>query len=338
MVGMTGVVELERRIAGQSVVLFLGNVDVGKTTLVRRLHERVGGEVVDADLGQAEIGPPAVISLGTYQGGARAGYFGGDISPRGHFLQVLTGCKRMVAKAARPCLIDSDGYIQEGAARAFKSELINLIEPDLLVLLQRGRELEYYKLYASKGIAVVEIPVEHTGLKPHQERVRARERAFRRYFATAQLRRWRLEDVGFERALLGHGEPLDVGVLSKIIGCQVVTGWKSGREAVLVLSGLAASLPVLRSELDVDFVQLIERGALENRLVGCLVDGEFQGLGILQALNSETVDVLTPAAQASVLQVGSLKVREDGWHERVNIQKGDPLTSTLLKDSVESLL
>lgn len=128
--------------------------------------------------------------------------------------------------------------------------------------------------------------------------------------------------------LLGYGEPLDVGGLSKIVGCQVVAGWKSGSEAVLVLSGFAASLPVLRSELHVDFVHVIERGALENLLVGCLVDGEFQGLGILKALNSETVDVLAPVIRASVLQFGSLKVREDGWHERVSIQRGDLLTST----------
>lgn len=57
MVGMTGVVELERRVADQSVVLFLGNVDVGKTTLVRRLHERVGGEVVEIPVEHTGLKP-----------------------------------------------------------------------------------------------------------------------------------------------------------------------------------------------------------------------------------------------------------------------------------------
>jgi polynucleotide 5'-hydroxyl-kinase GRC3/NOL9 len=310
---------LARRITDRSVALFLGDVDAGKTTLVKQLHERVGGEVVDADVGQAEIGPPAVISVGTYGGGPRAGYFGGDISPRGNFLHVLTGCKKMAERAARPCLIDTDGYIHEGAARAYKSELINLLEPNLLVLLQREKELEYFKLYAAKGMEVVDVAVAHGGLKSRPERVRARERAFQQYFARAEMRRWGLSDLRFERVLLGHGEPLDCTFLSRVLACPVLVGWKSGREAVLVVRGTLNSVAEAMSALDVDYVETIDRGALENLLVGCEVDGEFQGLGILKAIDGETVDILTPAARVTVLQFGSLKVREDGSHERIRL-------------------
>lgn len=316
---MLDLAALARRIGDRSPVIFLGDVDAGKTTLVKRLHERVGGEVVDADLGQAEIGPPAVISVGTYGGGPRAGYFGGDISPRGNFLQVLTGCKKMAERAARPCLIDTDGYVHEGAARAYKSELINLLEPSLVVLLQRENELEYFKLYAAKGMEVVDVAVAHEGLKPRPDRIRARERAFQQYFARAELRRWRVRDIRFERVLLGHGEPLDCPFLSRVLAYPVLAGWKSGREAVLLVQGMVDSLAEAMRVLGVDYVQPIDRAALENLLVGCEVDGEFQGLGILKAIGGDTIEVFTPVARATVLQFGSLKVREDGSHERVRL-------------------
>ncbi|MFQ5850430.1 MAG: Clp1/GlmU family protein [Candidatus Binatia bacterium] len=316
---MSALDRLARLITDHSTVLFLGGTDVGKTTLIRQIHERVGGEVVDADLGQAEIGPPAVISLGTYRGGPRAGYFCGDISPRGSFLEVLTGIHRMQLKSARPCLIDTDGYIGEGAARAFKSEILNLVQPDLLVLLQRGGELDYYKLFTQKGVQVFDLRVEHPGSKLREERIRAREVAFRSYFAQAQLQSWHLNEVRFERALLGHGEPLQADALSRLLGCPVSAGWQTGRQAVIVVRGFASSLGATKLTLDADYIQLIHDSDLQNLLLGCQRGGEFEGMGILTAISSEQVEVLTPTRRATVLQVGSLRVRPDGSHGRARL-------------------
>jgi polynucleotide 5'-hydroxyl-kinase GRC3/NOL9 len=170
----TPIDQLACEIRPESVVLFLGATDVGKTTLIRVLHKRLGeGQIVDGDVGQSWIGPPAVVSLGT-PGGMESGYFVGDVSPRGNLLQVTTGIALMARRAERPCLIDTDGYLAEGAARAYKSELINLVRPDLLVLMQRGHELDYYKLYAQKGIEVIDLAVAHRGLKTREERIAVR--------------------------------------------------------------------------------------------------------------------------------------------------------------------
>ncbi|MFQ5796457.1 MAG: Clp1/GlmU family protein [Candidatus Bipolaricaulia bacterium] len=147
---MSAIDELAAEIDADDKVLVLGGVDVGKTTLIRELETRVDGEVIDADVGQSTIGPPTLISRGSYATGQMEdGYFVGDVSPRGNFLQVLTGIERMVSAARRPCLIDSDGYIDGDAARAYKSEMINLIEPDKLILLQRADELAYYPFRGS---------------------------------------------------------------------------------------------------------------------------------------------------------------------------------------------
>lgn len=312
--------QLAHQINGSSLVLVLGATDAGKTTLVRHLHERVGGDVIDADLGQADIGPPGVISLGTFSEGARAGYFVGDISPGGHFLQVLTGCYHMARKANRPCLIDTDGYIDDGAARALKSELINLIRPDLIILLQRAHELDYYKMYERKGIIVMELPVSHSGFRSHEERTQKREESFRRYFSRSELLRWDLRKLAFESSELGCGELLDTKIVAKTLGCEIITGWRSGRKATLVVNGTAAGVQGAKEVLGVDHLKIFQHSDLENLLLGCLMGEEFQGLGILKSITGDTVQVLSAVSQATILQVGSLRLRADGLHTRIPLQ------------------
>lgn len=247
--------QIVRMVHGGSVALFLGAIDAGKSTLIRQLHTRVGGEIVDGDVGQAWIGPPAVVSMGMPEG-ARAGYFVGDVSPHGNLLQVTTGIGLMTRRAARPCLIDTDGYIGDGAAVAYKAELVNLVRPDLLVLMQRTDELGYFKVFARKGVSVVDVPVEHRSAKTREQRMQRRAQAFLEYFGPARPRRWSLKDVWFERGLLGRGEALDAGQLSIILGCEVRAAWKEGRAVSLVVDSSPHTLGTAKRVLDVDVIHL----------------------------------------------------------------------------------
>jgi len=313
---VSAVGELAKVIRRDAVVLFLGGTDAGKTTLIRELHERLGGQIIDGDIGQSWIGPPAVVSLGTPDG-VQAGYFVGDVSPRGSLLQVITGIALMARRAERPCLIDTDGYIADGAARAYKTELINLVRPDLLVLMQRRDELDYYTLYARKGIGVIALHVRHQSEKTREERIRAREQAFRDYFRLAEQRRFTLGGVYFERGLLGRGERLDTQMLSVILGREVKGAWKVGHEATVVLDGYPQTLGTAKHALDVDTIHLCHWANVKDLLVGCLHDGEYRGLGIVKDLTTEDVALWTPVERADVLQLGSLRVGEDGRHEPV---------------------
>lgn len=314
--------EITRVIHSRSVALFLGASDVGKTTLIRELHGRLGGQIVDGDIGQSWIGPPGVVSVGTPEG-MQAGYFVGDVSPRGSFLQVTTGIALMARRAARPCLIDTDGYVADGAALAYKTELINLVKPDLLVLMQRGDELGYYKLYARKGIAIIDLPMDHQTEKTREERIRTREGAFREYFRTARHRRWPLSGVLFERRLLGRGEPLDTQPLSIVLGREVKGAWRAGHGASLVVEGLPHTVGTAKRALHVETVHLYNWTDLRDLLMGCLQDGEFVGLGVLKDLTSEDVALWTPVEQGDVLQLGSLRLSEDGRHESVRLSLQD---------------
>ena len=299
------------------VALFLGGVDTGKSTLIRRLHQLVGGKVLDADLGQSDVGPPACVSLGDYEG-VEESYFVGDISPRGNFIQLLSAVGQALRRVEGSCLIDTDGYVDGGAARALKGELVNLVRPDVLVLLQRHEELEYFTLFARKGIEVVKVKVAHRGLKSREERIRAREEAFQRYFKEAEFRRWPMEGVQFERSPVGHGEPVAPSSLEKILGCRVRGAWRAGGELAVIVEGHVQSLTAAKDSLKVDYIHLINYPSLQNLLVGCLAGGRLQGLGIVKTLNGEWIEVLTPAREVEVLQAGRLAVHEDGSHRRLS--------------------
>lgn len=324
--GARSVVEaLAERLPPRGVVLFLGGTDVGKSTLIRALHELVGGEVVDGDVGQSWIGPPGVVSLGTPDH-PRAGYFVGDVSPRGNLLQVAVGIALMVQRAKRPCFVDTDGYIADGAARAYKTELLHLVQPDVLVLMQRGHELDYYKLFADQGIEILDLAVTHRGVKTREERIATRERAFRAYFQSpsAKLRRWSLEELGIERGLLGCGEPWEPRELNAPgASAAVKAAWRLGSElAVLVIEGFVPpeALRGWQEELGVARLHLYGWRELRDRLVGLLDRGEFRGLGTLQGISSEHVEVLTPVEKATTLQLGMLRLdAETGRHERVRL-------------------
>ncbi len=141
-------------------VLLLGGADSGKTTWTRDAVRALAGAgravaVVDCDLGQSEIGPPATVGVGWAVPGAPcrslrdlpllAAYFVGAVSPTRHLLDLCVGAVQMarVAKKRRPdlVLIDTDGMIGGAAARVLKRRLSEMLLPQVVVALARGSEL-----------------------------------------------------------------------------------------------------------------------------------------------------------------------------------------------------
>jgi polynucleotide 5'-hydroxyl-kinase GRC3/NOL9 len=107
-------------IAGSpGVVLLLGGSDTGKTTWGRHAARWLSRQgcfplaLVDADIGQASLGPPAAVALSLLhhvfdEGDVTAERFRydalsfvGSVSPMGHALQMITATKRLVDRAHR---------------------------------------------------------------------------------------------------------------------------------------------------------------------------------------------------------------------------------------------
>ena len=202
--GPGGEVALERA-ARSRLTLVVGDVDTGKTSLATSLANgllargfRVG--VVDADLGQSEIGPPTTIGLGRVtrvlaclgDAGVAGLSFVGSTSPQGHVGATVAGTRRMVDRAAAAGLerivVDTSGLIGAELGRILKQRKIERLDPDLVICLERGEECEpILRPYTGRGRPeILRLPVAgHVRRRSAEARRRRREAALNAYFQGA---------------------------------------------------------------------------------------------------------------------------------------------------------
>ena len=141
------------------VTLILGTSDTGKTSLAARLAGALAARgdrvaVVDADVGQSEIGPPTTVGLGRVTGAlARladaevlALEFVGDTSPVRYIRETAEATGRLVRRALSAgferVLVDTGGLVEGPLGLALKRAKIRAVDPDLVLVLQRRDESE----------------------------------------------------------------------------------------------------------------------------------------------------------------------------------------------------
>jgi polynucleotide 5'-hydroxyl-kinase GRC3/NOL9 len=213
------------RVAGSRLTLLVGDIDTGKTSLATFLANgllargyRVG--VVDADLGQSEIGPPTVIGLGRVMrplgrlGDARVvgQSFVGSTSPSGHVEATIEGTGRMAERAFdmgfQRVLVDTCGLVAGPLGQTLKRGKIDRLCPDLVICLERQEECgEILDRYAASGRpAILRLPVGvHARRRSAVERRQHRQIALGAYFERATARRLLVSALTFH--VTGDGEP-----------------------------------------------------------------------------------------------------------------------------------
>ena len=331
-------------LAAQSgTVTLIGATDVGKTTLTLaaanaavRAGRRVA--VLDTDLGQSEIGPPGTIgvvrleepvaSLGELK--PRALAFVGSISPVGHLLSLVQGTRRLVYHARERgdevVYVDTSGLVQGRMAEKLKLAKLAVLEPSLVVLVERERELERLGgLIAGATSAPV------VRVRTPQD-VRKKSTAYRRLQRSNRLRRQ------FEGARVVE---LDAGSV------RTFDTWLYSGTALtaIQLRGAAEALKaeIVHGEITPDGVYLCAAGRIDRRglvtvqeefprrritvtpamnfnglLVGLVATGgHLVDVGLLQGVNFQRalLSILTPARSLSdvvQLHFGRMRLRTDG--------------------------
>lgn len=218
-----------------ATAVLLGSLDAGKTTLAHSMLRRaldVGRRpaLVDADVGQEGVGPPTTVGLKIVRspedlepseiGRADEIQFVGSSSPQGHKLQVVSGTGRLADRArAEGCdlvVVDTSGLISGLEGQSLKYHKLELLQPDLVVGLQRGAELDpllgiVQRFFDAKVVTLPVLP-EARPQSP-DERVSARIEAFARYFS-GEVLRWRVKPTVFMPAI----PPLfDLGLLDRLL-------------------------------------------------------------------------------------------------------------------------
>jgi polynucleotide 5'-hydroxyl-kinase GRC3/NOL9 len=215
-------------------VVVLGAADMGKSTLCRFLvgeGRRAGRAValLDADLGQKTVGPPACVTLAEACGTRLA--FAGGTNPFPGRRRVLDGIRRLAGTAKTDLLITNTSGILVGPGRQLKAAKIELIQPDLLIALGTGTELE---LVLTEHAHLATFRLTRSPEARHKTKAArraARRTAFGRYFADASvlaLNRAFLEGEGDQPypaglllGLAGQSGDLGLGIL---VGCPTSAG------------------------------------------------------------------------------------------------------------------
>lgn len=239
----------------KGMTIVLGETDTGKTTLANFLIFNLcqrGSRValVDADIGQSTLGPPATIGLAEFKSNPDWEvvlsppeiFFVGSTTPEGHFPLHLKGVKRMVDKAISYAtdliLVDTTGFISGQAGKELKKRKIDLISPRFILALQRSGELEpVLELYK-------ENPLYKTYRLPLSEKVRPRSmeerrinraNKFRDYFRDSVTHELAIEEVRIEGEVLDpSGSPIPLDWALRING--ILIGLKDGNDETLALA------------------------------------------------------------------------------------------------------
>jgi polynucleotide 5'-hydroxyl-kinase GRC3/NOL9 len=213
---------VERAVRDHRTVLLIGGLDSGKSTLAKTMLRAAleAGRTtafLDGDTGQKSVGPPAAVGLKLvrtpedlepdrlWQPDALG--FVGSTSPQGHLLPLVTSLARLHARAREEgadfVVVDTSGLVSGIYGQLVKYHKVELLQPDLVVGLQRGEELDpllgvIQRFFATEVVALGV----HPSVAPAsvEQRAAHREAAMRRYLGE-HLQRFRIKPTVFMPAL-----------------------------------------------------------------------------------------------------------------------------------------
>ncbi|MCD6578662.1 hypothetical protein J7L48_04240 [bacterium] len=231
--------EIPKLIKEKSIkkILILGEVDTGKsffTTFIANQLGNLGVSVgaIDTDTGQSDIGAPGTIGFGIFNKPhfnlsdvkLDKQFFIGNLSPGGGFSIFLAGISKILRYALSKVdsvIVDTTGWVHGDGGRAIKRSKLDIVDPDLVILLQRGRELEHLVQHIDRS-KIIDLKVSKKASNTSQEvRKSLREEISRRYFENGGPITFDFNKVLFDRVYTKSGvkmenDNLDILYLEKL--------------------------------------------------------------------------------------------------------------------------
>lgn len=249
--------------------MLIGGLDTGKTTLAMTavraaLASGKTPVVVDADVGNSTIGPPACVGMKVFRSvedierihepdGLQ---FVGTVTPSRLVLQHVVATAVMVEKARRLgdiVIIDTSAVASGVAGETLKYHKTELCRPEKIIALQRGGEMEPVvgMLRRFLGAEVTTAPTD-PGLMPMSPDGRAKKRADG--FAAAlvpPLERWKVRPTVFAPTLpvglnLGRLDGVLVGVQDSVGECLGLGVLDHHEDGLRVMTNVGEGMTGLR--------------------------------------------------------------------------------------------
>lgn len=336
-----------------SLVLLLGAADTGKTTFARdavnsALSAGAPIALIDADIGQSEIGPPGTIGVSVARPGeipspvsslhsmplADAAFVGAT-APPGHLLPMVAGVVRMAHAASRELggegriLVDMPGFIAGPSARALTYALAQALEPALVLGFARKDELlpvlSLFRHLARPPVVAIARPGAEVGRKSAAVRSARRVARLAHYLAGVAPIPLSWDSLDLINSPLGGGVPI-APHLAKFIGNMLGTPCLYGERAVdgalyAILAGPPAKssgVGAIEEQFKTRHITVVPETHFKGLLCG-LADprGHFLGIGLIERLDylHRAFVVQTPVRRPeAVAQVtlGVIRARPDG--------------------------
>lgn len=304
---------VNRIVMPQQIVLVIGATDAGKSTFCRflvdsALTEGLKTALVDADVGQSQIGPPTTIGIKSltpemvpvqFDGTADQLYFVGDLSPRPCYLETLTGTRLMIDKARETkadfIVVDTTGYIHDPPAVSLKQHKIELIRPNHLVSIGRAIELEQITAcYNQQAWIDLHHLLPHRSVRPKSSNTRSRYRKtrFDAYFSESSVQQIPFKQIRGERTPFFIGRPAnekELETLSRLAETQVHYAEWGNRALCLITAGSLSKAIIhhIKNYLSLTSVTAEVPAYFEHRLVGLVskTSGNTDAIGVIEAID-----------------------------------------------------
>ncbi len=320
-------------------VMVMGAVDSGKTSFCtylvnKALEKRWNAGIVDADLGQSDVGPPGTIGFSHVTGSVRDLFeieaedacFVGVTSPGRAVTKLLNGVTALKDKALGTgvnfLVINTDGWINGQDAAQCKVQMVEMISPDAMIGIQQETELEPI-FNALKNIKIFRVNSPSAIKKRYQEKRKVlRELSYKKYLKEAKVHSFLLNWVRIEGAPFETGKPPTSEHMEKVkenLGAAPLYYNETPTALFLVLGKNQEITEGQIRDLEEGLgkrVKTIKRGEEEGLLLA-LQDAQrkFLGIGILFDLDYEkgVIKVYTPVDEnVSTICIGQIKLDKQG--------------------------
>jgi polynucleotide 5'-hydroxyl-kinase GRC3/NOL9 len=212
---------------GEGIVVVIGGADTGKTTLCTFLSNYLLSEnrqvaVVDADIGQTDLGPPTTMAAGEVktkvtnlsQIKPSERLFIGLTSPGHAKGKVVRGIKRLVGYHAKPgkmVIVNTDGWVSGSEAALYKLRMLDELHPD--ITLGIGDDDISPILQAGNRTTLLVGSPDTIKERTRVDRRELRSLGYQKYLDGASLRTFRMNGVKLHHRMATEG--LDLGRVSR---------------------------------------------------------------------------------------------------------------------------
>jgi len=320
------------------IVIVIGGIDTGKTSFCTflvnsALKKNLKTGIIDADLGQSDVGPPLTIGFNfvfepvndLFEVDAKDAIFVGSTSPSGVLDKLTFGINylkdRLLVNGADLIVVNTDGWIIGEEAAEYKIKLVESIAPSVIVGMQSENELTaILDAFVSSKVFIIKSP-QLIYPRNREKRKLLRELSYKKYMKGAKMQSLSFRWVKVRNSILGSGRPLRRNLLNILCNMLRVRFLYSeeGVKDVLVVLRKNEKIPEKQIKDAEQYcgktIKVIWEGDEEGLLVGLLDDqNHFLGIGVLHHVDykRKILKIYTPVKmKTSSLIFGHVKLNSN---------------------------